>query len=59
MCFDRPDDDYSLVERAVLQGLGVDRLDFRITGERERVIPEREQRQKKMLDEQKARLGVS
>jgi hypothetical protein len=29
------------VERAVLRGLGVERLDFRPTGPREQVVPER------------------
>ncbi len=56
MCFHRPDGDYSLVERAVLRGLGVESLDFHITTQRERVVPEREGRQRKMLQEQKERL---
>jgi hypothetical protein len=42
MRFDREDpDDFSLVERAVLRGLGVDRLELRATGPREQVVPER------------------
>ena len=42
MDFDRPDPaDSSPVERAVLRGLGVDRLDFRPTAPREAVVPER------------------
>jgi hypothetical protein len=42
MQFDRADaDDFSLVERAVLRGLGVDRLDFVPTSRRERVVPQR------------------
>ncbi|WP_432493398.1 phytanoyl-CoA dioxygenase family protein [Kineococcus auxinigenes] len=42
MDFDRPDaGDFSPVERAVLNGLGVDRLDFRPTAPRETVVPER------------------
>jgi hypothetical protein len=57
MCFDRADGAYSPVERAVLRGLGVERLDWQITGQRERVVPERERRQKAMLEEQKARLA--
>ncbi|SVB64957.1 uncharacterized protein METZ01_LOCUS217811, partial [marine metagenome] len=36
----------------------VDELDYRITGERERIVPERELRQRRMLEEQKARLGT-
>lgn len=59
MCFDRADGDYSLVEQAVLNALGVDSLDWQITADRERVVPERVARQKKMLEEQKARLGVA
>jgi hypothetical protein len=51
-------EDYCLVEKAVLRALGVDRLDFKITRERERITPERVARQQKMLEEQKARLGV-
>lgn len=42
MRFDREDpDESSLVERAVLRGLGVPRLPFRATGPREQVVPER------------------
>ncbi len=42
MNFARPDPgDYSLVERAVLRGLGVSRLDFTPAAPRERVVPER------------------
>ncbi len=42
MHFDPADpSDLSPVERAVLYGLGVDRFDFRRTGERETVVPER------------------
>lgn len=52
-------DDFSLVEKAVLKGLGVERLDFKPTQPRERVVPKRVARQKKMLAEQKRRLGVS
>jgi hypothetical protein len=51
--------DYSLVERAVLRGLGVDEsvgLDFAITGPRARVVPERVRIQQKMREEEDARL---
>ena len=51
--------DYCLVEQAILRALDVDRLDFQITHERERITPERVARQQKMLEEQKARLGVA
>jgi hypothetical protein len=50
--------EYNLVERAVLQGLGVDRLDFRITGERRRLSPERERIQREMLEQEKARMAA-
>mgnify|MGYP002850772050 FL=1 len=59
MCFNRPDGDYSLVEQVVLNALGVESLDWEITAERERVVPERVAKQKKMLEEQKERLGVA
>jgi len=48
--------DYSPVERAILNGLGVDRFDFKITTPRERIIPQREIDQAKMLEEERARL---
>ena len=51
--------DYSLVERAVLGALGVERLDFRPAAPRERVVPEREAIQARMLAQEKQRLGVS
>ncbi|SEP76991.1 phytanoyl-CoA dioxygenase family protein [Microlunatus flavus] len=42
MRFDRAEEDeLSPVERAVLHGLGLERLDFRPTGERELVVPPR------------------
>jgi hypothetical protein len=59
MNFDRPDGDYSLIEEAVLRGLGVERLPFAPTAPRERVVPEREIRQRKMLEEEKARLATA
>jgi len=49
--------DHSLVERAVLRALGVDRLTFRPTAPRERVVPEREAIQARMLIQKKQRLG--
>lgn len=59
MQLDRPDpDDFSLVERAILRGLGVERLDFQPTVPRERITPQREIIQKQMLEKEKARLGV-
>lgn len=57
MDFNRPHPaDFSLVERAVLQALGVEWLDYRPTGQRERIVPERVARQQRMLAEEKARL---
>lgn len=42
MRFDRDDPrEFSAVERAVLRGLGVQRYEFRIAGERETVVPQR------------------
>lgn len=55
MRFDRPDGDYSPVERAVLRGLGVDRYDFRPKSPRERVVPERVKRQEQMMREEAER----
>lgn len=52
-------DDLSLVERSVLKALGVERYDFQPTHERERIVPERVLRQQKMLEAEKARLGMS
>jgi hypothetical protein len=52
--------DYSVVERAVLRGLGVserDGYDFQATGPRERVIPERERIQQKMKQDEDQRMA--
>lgn len=58
--FNRPDPaDFSPVERAVLRGLGVERLAFRPTAPRERVVPERVTRQQTMLAEEQARLAAA
>ena len=59
MNFNREDpDDFSPVELGVLHGLGKDCLDFKPMAPRERLVPARVQRQKKMLEEQKKRLGM-
>jgi hypothetical protein len=59
MCLNRPDPgDHSPVERAILRGLGVDRLEFTPSGERQRLVPERVAIQQKMLEEEKARLAT-
>ena len=52
-------DNHSLVEQAVLRALGVDSIDFRPSAPRERITPERVARQANMLEEQKARLGIT
>jgi hypothetical protein len=57
MRFDRPDP--SPVELAVLRALGVERLDYRPTGERERVVPERVLRQQRMAAEERAHLAAA
>ncbi len=49
--------DYNLIERAVLRALQVNKLDFEIKQERERITPERVHRQRKMIKEQKTRLA--
>jgi hypothetical protein len=59
MRFSRPDGDYSLVERAILRGLGVDSYDFTPTGPRERIVPERVRIQEKMRAEARARLAAT
>ncbi|HZB29462.1 MAG TPA: hypothetical protein VE465_04775 [Streptosporangiaceae bacterium] len=58
MRFDRPDPaDFSLVERAVLRGLGVASYEFRPTAPREEIVPERVLRQARMKAEEQARLA--
>jgi hypothetical protein len=58
MRFDRPDpDDFSLVERAILDGIGVESYEFRPTAPRESVVPERVRRQARMKAEEEARLA--
>ncbi len=50
---------FSPVERAVLQGLGVDRLDFQPTAPRERIVSEGMKRKQKMLEEEQARRALA
>ena len=50
-------DEFSLVEKTVLRALGVERLDYRITGEREGYYTEFRRERERMLVEQKARLA--
>jgi hypothetical protein len=60
MNFSRPDPgDFSLVERAVLRGLGVDRLDFVPAAPRERVVPARVARQQAREAEENTRLAAA
>jgi hypothetical protein len=58
MCFDRKDGAYSPVERAVLNALGVERLEFAPTRPRERVVPERVRREQAEKDAQRTRLAA-
>jgi len=60
MRFDRENpEDHSLVEQAVLRGLGVDRYEFRPTAPREQLVPERVRRQQAMKAAEEARLAAS
>ena len=52
-------DDFSLVERAVLRGLGVEKYDFSPTGEREKVVPKRVQMQAQMREAEASRLAAA
>lgn len=55
MNFNRADGSYSPVEQAVLSALEVDHLDFAITTERERLVPDRVKRQKQLLEDAERR----
>jgi Phytanoyl-CoA dioxygenase (PhyH) len=60
MNFSRPrPGDYSLVEQAVLRGLGVERLDFAPAAPREDVVPERVRRQQARAVAEDARLAAA
>ena len=60
MRFDRADPaDLSPVERGVLHGLGLERLEFRPIGERELVVPERVLRQQARDAEEAERLAAT
>jgi hypothetical protein len=60
MNFNRPGaGDFSLVERAVLRGLGVSRLDFAPAAPREAVVPERVRRQRARAVAENARLAAA
>ena len=57
MNFNREDlEDFSLVEKVVLNALGAKRLDYQIAGERERYYTEFRRERERMLVKQKARL---
>jgi hypothetical protein len=49
---------FSLVEQAILRGLGVERLDFQPTAPRERIVPGSAVKKQQMLEEEKARLAA-
>jgi hypothetical protein len=58
MRFDRSDpDDFSLVERAVLRGLGVPRYDYAPAGPREALVPPRVAAQRALMEEEQRRLA--
>lgn len=60
MCLDRPDpSEYSLVERAVLRGLGVERFEFTARGPRERVVSDREARETSVRQAERERLAAA
>jgi Phytanoyl-CoA dioxygenase (PhyH) len=60
MNFNRPDaQDFSLVERAVLRGLGVDRLDFSPAAPRETLVPERVRKQRARAVAERTRLAAA
>lgn len=60
MNFNREDPaDFSPVERAVLRGLGVDRLDFKITGQREHIHSQGAKQREARLEAEKARLAAA
>jgi hypothetical protein len=59
MNFNRPDpEEFSLVEKAILRALGVDRLDFVPTAPRESVVPDRVRRQRAREAAENARLAA-
>jgi hypothetical protein len=51
--------DFSLVEQAVLRGLGVERLDFAPVAPREAVVPERVRREQARAAAEDARLAAA
>lgn len=60
MRFDREDPaEHSLVEQAVLRGLGAQRYHFEPTHPREAITPERVRRQALMKEQERQRLGVA
>ncbi len=60
MSFNRENpDDFSLVELAVLHALGVERLEFRPQGPRERIETDRHRQHRELLEEQEQRLAAA
>ncbi|KZO95317.1 hypothetical protein CALVIDRAFT_516077 [Calocera viscosa TUFC12733] len=51
--------DYSVVELKTLRALGVDRLDFKPTKDRQRIVPERVRRQQAMKEKEMERLKAA
>ena len=59
MNFNRADTgDFSPVEQAILNALGVERLDFQPTRGRERIVPDRVKREQAVIEEQRSRLAA-
>ncbi|KAF8078290.1 hypothetical protein FPV67DRAFT_1464832 [Lyophyllum atratum] len=52
-------EDYSLVERTTLKALNVERLDYKITTVRQRIVPARATAQNKVLEVEKQRLAAA
>lgn len=50
--------EYSVVERKTLKALGVDKLEFKITTERRKIVPARTVALNKMMEEEKKRLAL-
>ena len=51
--------EFSPVEQAILNGLGVERLDFQPTAPRERIVPERVKQEQTIIAEERSRLAAA
>jgi hypothetical protein len=59
MRFDRPDGDYSPVERAILRALGTDRYTFTAAGPRTRVVSDLSKEHERTKAEESRRLTAA